>query len=201
MSLRGNQSYARMARDCYFTPEAGIRPLLRHLPVEMMRRHQVWECAAGDGFLAMHLARAGLSVTALDVAPVAQQYFPVAQGDFLEQRFEGARRPLSFITNPPYGEASRLIIAFLHHAMAHAGVTRGLVAMLLPFEFDTRASRDALVGGHPCFAAKITCGERLRWRNLPPKDIEPKAHHSWFIWAFEPALRAAIRAQGAMRVA
>lgn len=192
--------YAPIERDCYFTPVEGIRPLLARLPVGLMAGHLVRECAAGDGFLAAHLEESGLTVVASDIAPPRATFRDVETADFLSSSFMTSGPALSFITNPPYGVQHRLAVAFLHHAMAYAEATGGLVAFLLPFEFDAAASRDALAGGHKAFAAKITIGARLRWRNIDQSGgVPPRFHHAWYVWAFDAELRAAIRAGGMMR--
>jgi predicted RNA methylase len=191
MSLRGPR-YERMGNEAYYTPPSAVRPLLSSLPLFTLTKYTMWECAAGAGHIAREFA-AVCDVMATDVSPSKHQVFPVKPLDFLNDEPLASRNPLAIITNPPYGEANRQAIAFLRRALHLASAKRGLVAMLLPFEFDAAGSRDELVGGHPAFAAKITCAQRIRWLNLPQKKAGPMAHHSWFVWSFDRPMRQKIR--------
>ena len=193
MSRRNSQPQPRQPREAYYTPGAAVRVLLESLPLFMLRRFEAWECAAGAGHIARHLARLPFAaVLATDIAPAKVQVHPVTPLDFLRSCGPSGRR-CAIITNPPYGFQNRMAVSFITHALAIAGDRGGLTAMLLPFEFDAPMSRHAMTHGHRAFAAKVTCGERLRWVNLPQAAAGPMSHHSWFIWCFDPALRRLIR--------
>lgn len=198
MSQRGPR-YERMRNEAYYTPPAAVRPLLSTLSLfTLATKYTLWECAAGAGHVAREFA--GLcDVVATDIQPSRHQVFPVKPMDFLSDEPLAVSNRLAIVTNPPYGEANRLAIAFLRRALHLVSAKRGLVAMLLPFEFDAAGSRDEIVGGHPAFAAKITCAQRIRWLNLPQKKAGPMAHHSWYIYSFDAAFRKKIGALGHMR--
>lgn len=192
MSLRTPaKAYAAMAHDRYFTPSRHVAPLIDHardiglFPAD----HELWECAAGAGHVARALQQAGWRVHASDLhpPPAAQQLVPVVQGDFLKSAgLSGG--PFSIVTNPPYGRQSTLILAFLTHAIRLMGGHFGGIALLLPFEFDSRQSRNDLVGEHPWFCGKITLASRIRWANLPQKTSGPAGHHAWYCWSSDAAV-------------
>jgi predicted RNA methylase len=176
-----------MAREAYFTPGRHVWPLLDLLPLHLMRGFEAWEPAAGQGHIAREL-KAHFEVLATDIAPPPATLVPVTPLDFLKTSGPSGGQ-LAIITNPPYGVQNRLAIAFLSHALAIAERRHGVVALLLPFEFDTRLTRRPLIGAHPAFAAKITIAERIRWVNLPQTEAAPMAHHAWFVWSFDAAVR------------
>lgn len=197
MSLRGPRQ-ERRPRDKYYTPPWVTRTLLDALPLELMSNFEAWEPAAGSGLMARELAR-HFPVLATDLAPDARQVHAVGQLDFLASTGPSGHRPLAIITNPPYGTASRTALAFLAHALHLAARRNGLVALLLPFEFDAAASRSDLIARHPDFAAKLTLGRRIRWANLAQSANPPMGHHAWFIWAFHTKHRQFLREVGTMR--
>lgn len=199
MSRRNPTPRPRMANEAYYTPPFATHRLLTALPLFALRHHEAWECAAGAGHVARELAKAFGRVIATDLHPAAEQVHPVVPLDFLATRGLSGRHPLAIITNPPYGHQNTLAIAFLRHALDIAAARGGLVALLLPFEFDAPKSRTDLVGEHAAFAAKLTIGTRLRWVNLPQSENAPMSYHSWFVWSFEAKVRRALQAQGALR--
>lgn len=200
MSRRNPAPRPRMAHEAYYTPGRHVVPLLARLPAQALRA-EAWEPAAGAGHIATVLQGAFRSVLATDLHPPRKQLLPVAKLDFLTSRGPSGQGPLVIITNPPYGARNAQALAFLHHGLAITQRRAGVLALLLPFEFDAPRSRDALVGSHPAFAAKITIGERIRWANLAQGRNDPMSHHSWFVWAWNAAVRSALQVQGVMRTA
>jgi hypothetical protein len=164
MSLRGT---CRTPHDTFYTPAHAVHVLVEHAePLGLLpRAHEVWECAAGAGHVAHVLARRGYRVFASDISPASPALHPVAPLDFLASTGPSGRR-LCIVTNPPYGQQSRLIMAFLRHGLELLAQRPGSLALLLPFEFDSRPSRTALVGEHPCFVGKVTVGRRIKWVNI-----------------------------------
>lgn len=204
MSRRAAVKHDRQANEAYYTPYHATA-LLTGVLVRCGLwggGWEFWEPAAGAGHVAKVLQdsfRRTVIATDKSPAPLADQVCAVAPLDFLSSMGLSGRSRLAIITNPPYGYQNRLALAFLRHALPIAERRSGLVAMLLPFEFDQPGSRDELVGNHPAFAAKITSRERLRWVNLPQSKHPPLSHHSWFVWSFDRKLRAALRETHAMR--
>jgi hypothetical protein len=186
MSLRNPTPQDARRGDCYFTPRRHLQPLMAyHRMIGLFTPGQeVWECAGGAGHLAAGLAAEGYRVLASDIAPASGPHkHPVVRHDFLASSGLGGGAGAAIVTNPPYGPQSRLALAFIHKGLALIEQGPAIMALLLPFEFDARPSRSALVGEHPFFLAKVTVGERIRWANLPQKDATPMAHHAWFIWS------------------
>ena len=195
MSLRGTTPPLPAARrDVFYTPRHATLSLLEHADMIglLPRACEVWECAAGAGHMARVLADTGYRVLATDIAPAARQLYPVTLLDFLQSNGLGTRRH-HIITNPPYGLQSRLILAFLNHAMALLDRTGGALALLLPFEFDAAPSRNELVGAHPYFVGKATVARRIRWANLAQRGPGPMGHHAWYLWSTSRAVQLRAR--------
>ena len=199
MSLRGPK-FARMAHEAYFTPAAPVRALLQELP-PLPRDARLWEPAAGAGHVARVLEHdLGLPVTATDLNRHPRQVFPVTHGlDFLTSTGPSGGGPLCIITNPPYGHHGRVTEKFLAHAWSLVEDNAGLVAFLLPFDFDAGKTRISRVARHLAFAMKLTLTQRIRWVNLPQSKNDPMGHHAWFVWDFNLRRRNQMRARGCLQ--
>lgn len=200
MSLRGPK-YQRMAHDAYFTPTRHVFPLLDNMAV-LPRGSRIWEPSAGAGHVALALDPKfhGVTVTATDLQAPKKQVYPVTSGlDFLSSTGPSGSGPLCIITNPPYGCRNRTAEKFLHHAFSLVEESAGMVAFLLPFEFDAGKTRVAMVSKHRAFAMKLTLTERIRWLNLPQSKNDPTGHHAWFVWDFNLRRRDIMRAAGMLR--
>ena len=200
MSLRGPK-YERMANDAYFTPPRHVLPLLNHLPA-LPRNARLWEPAAGAGHVAFVLQNASphSAVIATDLHAPKKQVFPVTTGlDFLTSTGPSGAGPLSIITNPPYGHQGRVTEKFLRHAFSLVEENAGMVAFLLPFEFDAGKTRIPMVSEHRAFALKLTLTERIRWINLPQSKNDPMGHHAWYVWDFNLRRRDIMRTRGMLR--
>lgn len=192
-------AFPPVPHDAFYTPAHAVRVLLdvaRDLSL-FPQGGEIWECAAGAGHIASVLRSHGHRVLATDTHPAPACVFPVALGDFLTSNGPSGHR-LSIVTNPPYGQQSRLALAFLRHALNLMESRKGAIALLLPFEFDAAASRSPLVGAHPWFVGKRTVGKRIRWVNLPQSDSGPAGHHSWFLWSTEIHVQRRAKAQPLM---
>jgi hypothetical protein len=200
VSLRGPR-YQRMANDAYFTPPRHVSALLQQLPC-IPRNARLWEPAAGAGHVARvldHECR-GVSVTATDLQAAKKQVYPVTSKlDFLTSTGPSGTGPLCIITNPPYGHQGRMTEKFLDHAFDLVAMNAGMVAFLLPFEFDAGKTRIPMVSRHNAFAMKLTLTERIRWINLPQSKNDPMGHHAWYVWDFNLRRRDDMRARGMLR--
>lgn len=200
MSLRGPK-YQRQRHEAYFTPMKHVSPLLRELP-PLRRGSRLWEPAAGAGHVAQVLHREclGCDVIATDLVKHGCQVFPVTAGlDFLDSSGPSGGGSLSIITNPPYGPRNHLAEKFLAHALRLVEDSAGMVAFLLPFEFDAAQSRISMVSAHPAFAFKLTLTTRIRWLNLRQKKNGPMGNHAWFVWDFNLRRRDEMRSRGMLR--
>ena len=180
-----DSGYERVPQEFYPTPDWVIEALAEYVVLE---GRQVWEPACGDGRMAEALKRAGATVYASDIAD--RDYAGLHQ--LLD--FTSLQNPKlqwldpRIITNPPYaypGErphrlAERFIEAGLHHIDRRG---RGLLALLLPFGFDSIELRRHLFADNPDFTAKIVLLERIVWFERSDGEPEaPKENHAWFIW-------------------
>jgi hypothetical protein len=190
MSLRNTKTNGT---DVMYTPAHAVHVLVGFLAQRGLLRSGVecWEPAAGAGHIAKVLHEIGCQVLATDVAPARVQVHPVGLGDFFKLTPSGTQ--CNIITNPPYGFQSRMTIAFLNRAFSLMDSRHGCVAMLLPFEFDSRASRTPLVGAHPWFVGKVTVNARIRWVNLRQSANAPMGAHAWYVWHTNRRMREQAR--------
>jgi hypothetical protein len=196
MSVRGS---SRVASDIFYTPFHAVESLLQYAArVGLFRRGvECWEPAGGAGHIARVLHAHGHPVFATDVAPAARLSHPVGVGDFFTSSGPSGHR-LNIITNPPYGNQSKLAIAFLRHALDLMQARHGAVAMLMPFEFDAPCSRNELVGAHPWFVAKVTVAKRIRWLNIPQSENAPMGCHAWYCYSTDRAVQLRAKSQPMM---
>jgi len=167
----GESGYARLADDAYRTPAWVTEALLGAVDL----RGSVWEPAAGEGDMVEVLERGGRFVFATDIR--ASNFRTSV--DFLAPNSHWAisARPDSIVTNPPYALAD----AFIRRALDLTETVRGMVAMLLPHEFDCAASRADLFARHPAFACKLILTRRIRWVGFDDR-ASPRNNHAWLIW-------------------
>jgi hypothetical protein len=171
--------YARVERDLYPTPSWVIAALAEHVEFAGVR---VWEPACGDGRMAAALRSAGCAgVYMSDIADTGPQHevFDFTsewRNPELERFFD------AIITNPPYGKRNRLAEAFIAVGLRRLD-PGGLLALLLPADFDSAKTRARYFGDCPHFIGKITLTKRIVWfeRNDGEREA-PKENHAWFLW-------------------
>jgi hypothetical protein len=169
-------SYDRVSRDFYPTPPWPTQALTSYVPVAGKR---VWEPAAGRGDMATALEAAGASVYATDIEDRGYTKLDRVL-DFLDQPPVDLRFG-AIITNPPYGARNTLAVKFVELSLERIGDS-GLVAMLLPSDFDAAAGRRSLFKDCPAFAAKIVLTKRIVWFTREQGGESPKENHAWFVW-------------------
>jgi predicted RNA methylase len=179
MGGKYDSGYARVDKDYYPTPGWVVEALAEYVVLES---RTIWECACGDGRLAEALRRAGAhAVYCTDVEDRGY-----ARLDALLD-FTTARPKISFldpriITNPPFGKRGKTAEAFIEAGLNHIG-RRGLLALLLPVDFDSAASRRHLFADCDAFAVKIVLTRRIVWYERHDGEREnPKPNRAWFVW-------------------
>lgn len=203
MSVRAASSgvvaYPRKNGESYFTPPYVTDTLVCHLRdcgISNIDLGPIWEPSAGAGHMSSVLVNHGLEVVSTDLTPAEDSVVEVDTRDFLSDNLT-TPHVKSIITNPPYGVRNKLAEAFLIKALSMR--LDGVVAMLLPFEFDAASSRKSLVGENPMFALKLTLAKRIRWLNVEQKEAGPMSHHSWFVYALNSSIHRKIIENGMMR--
>lgn len=98
--------------------------------------------------------------------------------DFLETKIPDGKKLLAqaIITNPPY----KLATQFIEHALALTEKNKGIVAMLLPSDFDHAKTRHHLFAHCAAFRRRIVLTRRIRW--IEGSTGSPSQNHCWFIW-------------------
>jgi hypothetical protein len=180
MGKHGSE-YPRVERDFYPTPAWVIEALAEHVELNATR---IWEPACGDGRMSEALKAAGASVYSSDIEDRGYAELDAVL-DFLV-----ARHPIPFdkiVTNPAYGERNKTAVKFIERGLMHI-TNGGLLALLLPNDFDSAKSRRHLFADCPAFVAKIVLTRRIRWFDPPPGKHKksPKENHAWFVWRCEP---------------
>jgi hypothetical protein len=181
-------SYPRVPGDFYPTPDWAVTALAEHVE---LRGALVWEPATGTGCMALALRAAGANVYCSDIV---DRGFPLdALIDFTTitaapAAFNGT---VKIVSNPPYdkpgGRRGRLAERFIEIGL-HLIQGGGLLAFLLPVEFDSAKTRPRLFADCALFASKITLNERIVWFAHPddPRKERPKENHAWFLWRSPP---------------
>jgi hypothetical protein len=168
--------YARVARDLYPTRERWVtEALLAH--VDLSGR-SVWEPAAGHGDMADVLKASGADVFCSDV--VEHGYTLDAVCDFTLTK--PGRWFGSIVTNPPGGVRNSLAEQFVETGLRSLAAGQ-VLALLLPADFDSAASRRQWFADCPQFKAKIVLTKRITWFvRADGRRAAPKENHAWFVW-------------------
>jgi hypothetical protein len=180
------RGYRRVERDFYPTPAWVTEALLEHVD---LRGRVVWEPAAGQGHIAEPLKASGAArVFCTDV--VRRDYPLDGVHDFTASMPPPIRERVDVIvTNPPGGLRNRLAERFVEIGLEHIA-RGGLLALLLPADFDSAARRRQLFDACPWYAGKITLTRRVAWfARSDGKRPAPKENHAWHLWLRTP-LRA-----------
>lgn len=173
------RGYTRVERDHYPTPAWVTEELLKHFDVGGMT---VWEPAAGNGEMATVLKRVAKTVCCTDIAHRDFELYGVL--DFTQAERPPSRRPpFAIITNPPFGPRGRLAEDFIRAGISHIKRGVSFLALLLPVDFDSAATRYDLFGGCNHFLGKIVLTRRIVWfQRTDGKKEAPKENHAWFLW-------------------
>ena len=179
--------YERVGRDFYPTPPWPVEALAEH--IKFAGKH-VWEPACGNGQMSETLKALGATVYSSDIEDRGYASLD-AVSDFLTanapEKIDG------IATNPPYG--ARIIVAeqFIKRGLLHITANgSGLLALLLPCDFDAAKSRRDLFADCPNFIAKVVLTRRIMWFEPPAGESRkrPKENHSWYVWTGKPRSRA-----------
>lgn len=166
-------TYVRIEHDQYETPAWVTEALLPYLGRGCLR---IWEPCSGTGRMVRVLA-AGHDVYASDLF-VPSEHPEIHRVDFLHAESDISFYPYDgIVTNPPFGrEAPK----FVRRALELTRKRRGFVAMLLPMNWDTAATRRDLFDECPAFCRKIVLTRRIVWFEQTEKRKSPKENHAWF---------------------
>jgi hypothetical protein len=173
-----NLGYARQDRDFYPTPDWPTAALLRTV---RLPNGIIWEPCCGDGAMVRVLEDHGHHVVATDLFD--RGYGEGGRDFMLEDRLPDG--VTAIVTNPPYG---RGLYRFVDHALELTRPVGGMVAMLLPIQWQTGAtnSKRLLI---PAFEASVILTKRIVWfagaDGKPAK--QPQENHCWLIWDWSRA--------------
>jgi hypothetical protein len=176
--------YTRVERDAYQTRQAYVvRSLAEHVVVEGL---DIWECAAGEQFMARTLEACGARVFTSDVEP-----YPGldATFDFLTPELPpGLHSFDGIVTNPAWGKGNKLAEKFIAAGLARITKYGGFFALLLPADFDSAVTRLHLFND-PRFLCRISLTTRPIWFFRTDGEREaPKENCCWYLW-HRPVLR------------
>src|SRR5262249_8478723 len=152
-----------------------------------LRGLTVWECACGDGRMAEALRLQGCArvycTDIVDRGAGQDETF-----DFVSAQMPKLERPPDLIaTNPPFGQGGRLATAFIEAGLSRISGHDGILALLLPCDFDSAKTRARYFGDCPDFVGKIVLRERIVWFKRDDGIREaPRENSAWFLWRRSP---------------
>jgi hypothetical protein len=168
------QEYPRVPRDAYPSPSWVIEALAEHVELYGLR---VWEPACGAGQMSRALKAAGAAVYSTDVCG----YRNAKRLDFLKAQVPSAPFD-ALITNPPWGERMKLAERFIEAGLKHIDKT-GLLALLLPTDFDNAKTRLRFFRDESRFTSKIVLTTRPIWfERTDGRRPAPRSNVAWFVW-------------------
>jgi hypothetical protein len=179
MGKHSTKKYPRAKRDLY--------PTIDPRPIAALAEHfdfvgrAIWEPAAGNGDMVAAMLRAG--ARAVYASDIEQRGFPL---DCLHDFVNGERAPTSIrdiVTNPPFGDRGKLAEAFIVAGLRHIG-DRGVLALLLPCDFDSGVTRRKYFVDCELFAAKlvITPGRIVWFKRTDGERPAPQENSAWYLW-------------------
>lgn len=193
-----NSGMAKRRHNLYETPAWTVSDALA--PFFPLAGLDISEPACGNGKLVAALDAAGARAWPSDL--VRHPRLPVktsglgrsfVQADFLDGPLLVGRHRMLFdaiVTNPPYGVQGALACRFIMRGLQFLrlkGSPDRFVALLLPVDFDSAATRGALFDQCPEFHGQIVLRRRVEWflrkrKADGSKGNGPSQNHAWFIW-------------------
>jgi hypothetical protein len=179
MGKYGNE-YKRVPRDLY--PTIDPRPIAALSEIFDFAGQQIWEPAAGNGDMAMAMRQRGASVYCSDIEP---RGFPL---DCLFDFVSNEPVPTeigNLITNPPLGDKGKLAEAFIEAWLRRQRL--GMLALLLPCDFDSAVTRRKYFADCELFAVKLvlTPGRLVFFKRTDGEREAPRENWAWFQWKSE----------------
>jgi hypothetical protein len=175
-------TYPRADRDLYPTPSWVVGALGEHVH---LAGKSVWEPACGDGRMSEALKAAGAIVCSTDVT---DRGYPGFTGtfDFLSDRDPVLPHLDLIVTNPPFGPRGKSAEGFIEAGIRRSAGAGGILALLLPVDFDSAKTRSHLFADCPYFAGKIVIRGRIVWfERTDGRREAPKENHAWFVWSHQ----------------
>lgn len=170
MGASSHTDKERQKEDYYATDPAAAEWLLKL--VDLPKDKPIWECAAGEDYLANVFREHGYEVRSSDIVkrlPTTEIY------DFMQQDGEWDG---SIVTNPPYNIASKFVEKTLQTA------TKGnYVCMFLKIQFLEGKERKNLFKRYPpkyvCVtSSRMSCAMNGDFEKYPSSAVA----YAWFIW-------------------
>lgn len=175
-----DSGFERISGDRYFTPMWAVEPVANFI-ADRFQPSKIIDPSAGAGHLLLPFAPK-INVAGYDVEPDDSLGMVtggmIVKCDTLLSPIKAGPSAL-IIMNPPYGERGKMAERFIRMAIDSKA---GLIAALLPVDFDSAKTRAPLFGACPQFDAKITLTSRIRWANVVQGKSSPSSNHAWFIW-------------------
>lgn len=162
--------HERQVDDYYATDPIAVEILLQHETF----KHEVWECACGEGHIAKVLQEHGYDVSATDL--VYRGYGEEESYDFLKCTETNINEDI--ITNPPYKYAKE----FVEKAMDVVAPGRK-VAMFLKLTFLEGQARRKMFLNYPpkvvyVFSGRVKCAMNGDFEQTGSSAVA----YAWFVW-------------------
>lgn len=190
MVSQKNSGRARRKLDLYETPLWAVMDgLVPFMPVQGL---VIGDPCCGRGKMVMALQRAGArTVHASDVRRWGGQVTPLRlfrQYDFIHGVITQYPSTDALVINPPYGPRGTLAEAFIRRGLdiLQSNYRPTWMAVLLPIDFDSAATRSALFDDCIYFHSTIVLRKRIEWFKRVKGNGGPSTNHGWFIWKSTP---------------
>ena len=163
-------NHERQVDDYYATDPIAVEILLKNETF----KHEVWECACGEGHIAKVLEQHGYDVSATDL--IYRGYGEKESYDFL--KCDETNIDEDIITNPPYKYAKE----FVEKAMDVVAPGRK-VAMFLKLTFLEGKERKKMFQKYPpkviyVFSGRVKCAMNGNFNTSGSSAV----CYAWFIW-------------------
>lgn len=170
-----HSSLEREANDYYATEPKAVEELLK---VENFK-HDIWECACGEGHISKVLIEHGYDVYSTDLYDRGYKG-QVTTLDFLEKS-GGVEVPMDIVTNPPYKFAKEFVETALEKVQEGCKI-----AMLLKLTFLESKKRRELFDTHPpkfiyVFSSRVQCAKNGDFDTYK-KGTGTAIAYAWYVW-------------------
>ena len=165
----------------FFTPHWVTQDcLLPHIKFA----ENILDPAVGDGGIKNVFVAYGHTVMGIDINPDRAVDLQMSFLDFTNPD----NIPFDIVSNPPYFKPHNIDIKFIKHALALTKPHGGIVAMLLPMQYDFGTTRGEIFANCPEAKHQIKLRRRIAWSNVKPKRdkngkvVGPTKNHVWYVW-------------------
>jgi len=176
MSKYGKEKKPRKMAEEYQTPV----PCALNLLAKLKLSGTIFEPFAGGGNICKAAAQMGNPTVAYDIRDYGWPLDRVA--DFYELEEDDFPEFDHIVTNPPYGKMNMMIKPVIEKLLwiRSLKAPKGVLAMLLPADYDNGSTRTGVIGENPYYRGQIKVCDRIIW--IEGTNQGGTANFNWYIW-------------------